>query len=439
MNERRTELSVAIPTHDDEGLIGSVLDRVREAVERLGCTFEIIVVDTDSSDRTREIAKEKGAKTVRLSRRRPYGEILKKAFDEARGDYIITLDADLLPDYRIIEQLWERRHGSEMLIGSRYVAGGSARMPLPRKLSSMILNRFYGVFLSLPFKDISSGFRMINTKIFEDVQLESRDYSILIESILKAYANGWMIEELPFRFEPEKFGVSTKRAFSFLLTYLGSLFRMWKLRNSVFSADYDERAFNSLIPLQRYWQRTRYRIVMSFVERKDRILDIGCGSSRIIQQLPGAVGLDIMLKKLRYLRGRGIRLAKADIERLPFKSNSFSLVICSQVIEHVPLSPEIYSEINRVTQPGGILVIGTPDYGRVSWRVIEYFYSKLLPGAYAEQHITHYTRRSLEQALLDNGFEVLRHKYVGGSELIFKARKIGEAERISSDALDNRP
>jgi len=119
-------------------------------------------------------------------------------------------------------------------------------------------------------------------------------------------------------------------------------------------------------------------------------------------------------------------------------SNSFSLVICSQVIEHVPLSPEIYGEINHVTQPGGILVIGTLDYGRVSWRVIEYFYSKLLPGAYAEQHITHYTRRSLEQALLDNGFEFLRHKYVGGSELIFKARKIGEAEGISSDALDCR-
>ncbi len=419
----KKDLSIVIPARDDEALIGAVLSRVRETAESLGCDYEIIVVDSGSTDRTREIAEENGASVIRLARQRPYGDILREGFKRARGRYVVTLDADLLPDYSILEKFWERRAESEMLIGSRYVAGGSARMPLPRRLFSRALNRFYGSFLSLPFKDISSGFRMIDAKIFEDVELDSRDYSILIEAILKAYANGWIIEEVPFRFEPERFGESTKRAFSFLLTYLRSLFRMWRLRNSVFSADYDERAYNSLIPLQRYWQRTRYRIIMSFVEKDGAILDIGCGSSRIIQELPGAVGLDILLKKLRYLRGRGIRLAKADISSLPFKNDSFSLVICSQVIEHVPPAPEIYTEIGRVLRDGGTLIIGTPDYGRVSWLVIEYFYHMLLPGAYAEQHITHYTSESLEKALRDNGFEILESRYVGGSELIIRARK----------------
>jgi glycosyltransferase involved in cell wall biosynthesis len=423
MNERRPDLSIIIPTRNDERLIGSVLDRVIETVRGLGCDFEIVVADSGSTDHTREIARDKGANVIRLARRRGYGEILKAAFKLAQGQYIATLEADLLPDYSILEQLWAQRTGSEMLICSRYIAGGSARMPLPRRLFSRLLNRFYGIFLSLPFKDISSGFRLINTKIFEDVELDSRGYSILIEFILKAYANGWIVGEVPFRFEPEQFGESTKRAFSFLLTYIRSLIRMWQLRNGVFSADYDERAFNSLIPLQRYWQRRRYRIIMSFVEMGDTILDIGCGSSRIIQQLPGAIGLDIMLKKLRYLRGRGIRLAKADIGSLPFKNDSFSLVICSQVIEHVPPAPEIYSEINRVLRGDAILIIGTPDYGRRSWRVIEYFYQMLLPGAYAEQHITHYTQESLENTLRDNGFKVLERRYVGGSELIIKAMK----------------
>jgi dolichol-phosphate mannosyltransferase len=423
MNERRPELSIIIPACNEERLIGLVLDRIAETVRGLGCEFEIIVVDVGSTDHTTQISREKGAVVMRLARQRGYGEILREAFRRAAGQYVAVLDSDLLADYSILERFWARRAESEMLIGSRYIAGGSARMPLLRRLFSRSLNRFYGIFLSLPFKDISSGYRMINTKIFEDVELESRDYSILIESILKAYANGWIVEEVPFRFAPEKFGESTKRAFSFLLTYIRSLFRMWQLRNSVFSADYDERAFNSFIPLQRYWQRTRYRIIMSFIDRDGQILDIGCGSSRIIQQLPGAVGLDILLKKLRYLRGRGIRLAKADISSLPFKDDSFSLVICSQVIEHVPLAPEIYSEISRVLRGGGILIIGTPDYGRVSWRVIEYFYQMLLPGAYAEQHITHYTQESLVKMLRDNGFEILERRYVGGSELIVKATK----------------
>jgi dolichol-phosphate mannosyltransferase len=426
MTREPTELSVVISTRNNAAIISTMIERVHSSVTQLGCSFEIIVVDSDSSDDTRNLAKSAGARVTNLAHYPPYGEILKRAFDEARGDYVITLDADLLLDYRIIADFWNQRNRGELLIGSRYVAGGSARMPLPRLLVSRLLNQFYAVFLSLPFRDISSGYRMFDKRILEDIELDSRDYSILIESLLKAHACGWIVKEIPFRFEPETFSSSTKRVIAFFVTYLRSLIRMWQLRNSVFSADYDERAYNSIIPLQRYWQRTRYRLIMSLLERHGQILDIGCGSSRIIQQLPGAVGLDILLKKLRYLRGSGVLLARADINELPFKTAVFSLVICSQVIEHVPFERAIFTEINRVLSSNGILIMGTPDYGRRSWRIIEFFYEKLLPGAYAEQHITHYTRQSLEQILRECGFKILEHRYVCGSELIIKARKTND-------------
>jgi dolichol-phosphate mannosyltransferase len=424
MRKDLTELSIVIPTRNDESLIGDILGRVREEAEKLNCRFEIIVIDGNSVDATRKIVKERGAFLFCLDHRPTYGEIIHKSVELASGQHVIILDADLLENYTVISRFWERRQASELLIGSRYVSGGSARMPLARKILSRMLNILYGRLLSLPYKDISSGFRMYNKKIFEDVRPDAFDYSILIESILKAHANGWIIEEIPFRYEPERFGHSTKRAFSFLLTTLRSIFRMWQLRNSVFSADYDERAFNSMIPLQRYWHHTRYKIIMSSLNKEGCILDIGCGSSRIIQQLKGAVGLDISLKKQRYLRRRGILLVKADINRLPFKDASYSTVICSQVIEHVPVNDDIYKEIHRVLEPGGILAIGTPDYGRVSWRILEYIYGKVLPGAYAEQHITHYTRSSLTQMLRKHGFEVIQSSYVGKSELIMKARTL---------------
>ncbi len=427
MTEGQLELSIVIPARNDDNLLSAVLERVQAKARNLSVRFELIVIDANSTDNTAALAREKGARVVQLSHRPAYGEILQLAFKEAKGTHVMVLDADLLPDYDILSRFWERRNQSELLIGSRYIAGGSARMPVLRTVLSRLSNRLYGIVLSLPFKDISSGFRMYNTAIFEDVNITCEDYSALVELILKTYANGWIIEEIPFRYEPEKFGNSTKRAFSFLRSYVRSIIRMWQLRNSVFSADYDERAFNSIIPLQRYWQRTRYRIIMSFTGSREQygaeILDIGCGSSRIIQQLSGAVGLDIALKKLRYLRRRGVRLVKADINCLPFPDESFALVICSQVIEHVPMTSQIFREFNRVLKPGGALLVGTPDYGRASWRVIEYFYKKLLPGAYAEQHITHYTRESLSEILRDNGFNVLEHRYVGGSELIAKAEK----------------
>ena len=81
------------------------------------------------------------------------------------------------------------------------------------------------------------------------------------------------------------------------------------------------------------------------------------------------------------------------------------------------------SEIRRVLRPGGRLIIGTPDYDRMFWVILEIFYEKISPQAYAHEHISHYTLRSMRQLLRDNGFEHLRSRYVGGGELIQLAIK----------------
>jgi len=90
---------------------------------------------------------------------------------------------------------------------------------------------------------------------------------------------------------------------------------------------------------------------------------------------------------------------------------------------HVPDSPEIWSEMWRVLRPGGILVVGTPDYGRWLWWILEWVYGKVLPGAYAHEHITRYTRDELAGRLRAAGYEILDWKYVVSCEMIFKARK----------------
>ena len=92
-----------------------------------------------------------------------------------------------------------------------------------------------------------------------------------------------------------------------------------ELRNSIASADYDDRAFYSIIPLQRYWQRRRHRITTSWARGADRMLDIGCGSSVIIQSLNNAIGMDVSMGKLRFLRRLGIPLLRGSAFALPFK------------------------------------------------------------------------------------------------------------------------
>jgi hypothetical protein len=69
------------------------------------------------------------------------------------------------------------------------------------------------------------------------------------------------------------------------------------------------------------------------------------------------------------------------------------------------------------------MILGTPDYDRWTWVVLEWIYGKILPGAYAHEHITRYTRECLASLIRARGFEVLDCRYVGFSEMIFKARK----------------
>ena len=98
-------------------------------------------------------------------------------------------------------------------------------------------------------------------------------------------------------------------------------------------------------------------------------------------------------------------------------------LVSSQLIEHVPYDRSIFLEMNRVLRPGGTLVIGTPDYGRAAWRITEWLYKVLLPYAYGDDHITHYTRASLADELARTGFAVRRTAYVLAGELVMQCVK----------------
>jgi SAM-dependent methyltransferase len=93
------------------------------------------------------------------------------------------------------------------------------------------------------------------------------------------------------------------------------------------------------------------------------------------------------------------------------------------VIEHIPYAAELFSEMSRVLRPGGIIVIGTPDYATIGWRMIEPLYGFLMSGGYRDEHITHYTRQSLTNILNEYEFAPEATAYIARSELIMRMRK----------------
>jgi dolichol-phosphate mannosyltransferase len=417
MGQEHPELSVVIPAWGGRHNLSRLIPSLHEAIASLVGSYEIVVA---GRMRVRK-AHALGATFVRAPGN-GYGEILRAGLAAAAGDYVLTMDADFSHRPAYVRTMWANRERAEILIGSRYVPGAHAEMTWGRRILSRLLNVAYRKVLALPYRDLSSGFRMFRREALLDCGLpEAQGLDVLPEMIVKAYSQGWRIIEIPFWYEGAR-PFTRARMLRLGLGYLSTLGRSFGLRNSVKAADYDHRAFDSWIPLQRYWQRERFRIIQGFAAEEGLVLDIGCGSSRIVQTLPRAVGMDLAIRKLRWLRAPGRPLLAADMNRLPFRDRSFDAVVSSEVIEHIPRKDVRLEELVRVIRPGGSLILGTPDYGKRLWRTLEWIYGKIFPGGYAKEHINRYTHDELRRLLQELGLVVEAVRYVARSEMIFKAR-----------------
>jgi len=420
----RLDLSVVIPALNEGPNLALLLPEIRSVLP-LNIRWEILIVTRNPDRQTLEAAEAAGA-LVLEQKERGYGGALLAAFAAARGRYILTMDADLSHKPGFIGDLWDRREAAEILIASRYVEGGRAVMPAGRHLLSRVLNMCFSFGLSLPIRDLSSGFRLYKADVVRRQSLAARDFDVLEEILVRGFAEGWRTREIPFEYLPRRHGSSNARVFRFGLAYLRTFTTLWKLRNSVLCADYDDRAHDSRIPPQRYWQRRRFRHATSLIRNRGAVLDVGCGSSRIIGALPpGSVALDLLLRKLRYARRFGRQLVQGSAFNLPFGDGAFPCVLCSQLIDHVPKGSPVLEELRRVLAPGGRLVLGTPDYGRWEWVVTEKLYGWLVPGAHSDDYVAHYTRRELVERFENLGFQLEAVRYIFRGEVILAFRKLG--------------
>jgi len=417
------ELTVAVLALNERENVRALLPDVQRALRDAGTSHELLVIDGGSTDGTVEAANDLGAR-VYVQERSGYGGAVAEALRIARGRYLLTMDADLSHPASFVSNLWNARELGDIVVASRYLPGSGFEAPWIRRLLSRVLNLTYRRLLSLPVRDLSSGFRLYRTDAVRAIPIVGTNFESLPELLIRAVLEGRTIAEVPFDYAPRREGRSHVHFLTFALCYLRTLHQMWSLRSSIAAADYDERAFDSLIPLQRYWQRRRHEVVLRWIrDCPGVVLDVGCGSSRIVQDLDRVVGLDVLASKLRYLRQRCRALVQGSVFDLPFADATFDGVVCSQVVEHIAGGPRPFEELARVLKPGGLAVVGTPDYGRPYWPAIERAYKWVHPNGYADEHITHYSLSSLRESLERAGFEVLQHEYILGAELNVLARR----------------
>ena len=156
-----------------------------------------------------------------------------------------------------------------------------------------------------------------------------------------------------------------------------------------------------------------------------RLVDIGCGSGRhigaaMMQPVGLAIGIDTCIedlqsaedrmelhRRLDTISGEGWAFACADALQIPFQDEAFDIVICSEVLEHIPDHEGAVKEALRVLRTGGILVVSVPRYWpeKICWRLSR-DYATIDGG-----HIRIYRRKNLLDLLTANRTRVIGGHY----------------------------
>jgi dolichol-phosphate mannosyltransferase len=211
---------VVIPTYNEAenlpGLIATILAQG---------PFDVLVVDDNSPDGTGAVAdclviQYPGRVTV-LHRpgKQGLGTAYRAGFAHALArcyQHIFEMDADFSHDPGALPGLRAELDTADVVLGSRYVRGGSTpHWPLARRLLSGAGSKYAALLLDLPFHDLTSGFKGFSARVLQNLDLDairSNGYAFQIEVTYRAYQAGFHIVEHPITFVDRRLGKSKMRA-----------------------------------------------------------------------------------------------------------------------------------------------------------------------------------------------------------------------------------
>ena len=219
-------LTVFIPAYREAENLVDLLPQIKAAASTLTQDYEVLIVDTQTDiDDTREVCARIGVRHVNRMHGNLYGDAIRTAIAQARGTYVICMDADGSHSPTYFASMWAQRETSDIVIGSRYAPGGQTDNPAILIAMSYIVNLTFRLAFSLRAKDVTNSFRLYRRAILTPMQLQSNDFDILEEILIKAVTHDppAKITEVPVTFARRKAGESKRKLIQFAFGYLKTL------------------------------------------------------------------------------------------------------------------------------------------------------------------------------------------------------------------------
>lgn len=228
---------IVIPTYNERENIPQLLSKIYSIFQVNKINGHVLIVDDNSPDGTwkvvEEFQKEYGSLyLLRRPQKQGLGSAYRAGFayvlEHLNADLIFEMDADLSHDPSVIPSFLQKiKSGYDVVVGSRYIAGGSTvNWPLTRQIISFGANTLANLLLGLHMRDVTSGYRCYRRWTLEKIDLsdiKSEGYAFQEEMLYRAKKIQARLGETPIKFVDRRVGqskLSKKEIVSFFITIL---------------------------------------------------------------------------------------------------------------------------------------------------------------------------------------------------------------------------
>ena len=200
-------LSVINPAYNEEKRLGKSLPVIIDYLRDQPYTWEIVIVDDGSHDRTSEIAagfQDSNVRVLKNDPNRGKGFSIRRGMLEARGDWRLFTDADLSTPIEELTRFWTYTDaGADVVIGSRALPESDleVRQSRSRELAGRVFNTIVQTFLVPGLCDTQCGFKLFSAEAAREVfPLQTlHGFAFDVEILMLAHKHGYTIREAPVR------------------------------------------------------------------------------------------------------------------------------------------------------------------------------------------------------------------------------------------------
>lgn len=237
MTKTRPDISLFFPVYNDERTVRVVANRALELLEEVADNYEIIIVNDGSPDSSGAIADQLAVEHDKITavhhpQNKGYGAAMKTGIAASQYDIICMIDGDNEYDVFDLKKMLAVREYYMLVIAFRYKKLYSTK----RIFISFIYNSLLRALFKSPFRDISTGIRLIHRGLLDEVELTSNSPFIGAELTLKSMLRGFPVGEVGIQTFPRDFGQGSATSFK---NIMGTVRDAWRIRKEIFSDSYD--------------------------------------------------------------------------------------------------------------------------------------------------------------------------------------------------------